>query len=258
MDSPWAFRRRTIVTFTILMVLSVFLIVYVVIKTYAPPTCFDNDKNQDEAGVDCGGPCSLMCPFQTKQMEVEWVQLFKVGASSWTAVAYIQNTNYDAYTASARYRFTIYDSMGRAIDKREGTTFAGGEPAFAVVESRITSSADDPYRVSFEWLDKPVYYREERIKDVVVAGHTILPSAVGAEIRATLSNKQPVPAEDVEVVLIAYDAQENAIAASKTYVEYMAPRSTQAISFSWPNGFTVQPSRVEFIPRVPLDVPGAR
>lgn len=252
MDSPWAFRRRTRLTAILITVLFVSLITYLYITTYQPPNCFDNSKNQDEQGIDCGGSCSLMCQFQTEAMDIEWARLFEVTPGTWTAAAYIQNRNYNAYTNNARYRFTFYDSSGRVIGTREGTSFAGGESAFAIIESRITNENNTPYRVSFEWIGQPVYYRLNVRPDIAVEGYDMVPSAVGTEIRTVLRNKQPVPVRNAEVVFIAYDADENAIAASKTYVEYLGPRSSQQISFSWPEGFATKPSRVEFIPREPV------
>ena len=251
MDSPWAFRRRARLSAVILLVGVVFLVWYLYVNTYAPPTCFHAKRNQAEEGTDCGGPCRLLCPFHTEDTEVMWTRLFEISPGSWTAVAYVQNRNYNAYTPDARYRFTLYDSSGRSIGTREGTTFVGGEPTLAVVESRIEGINNEPYRATFEWVGKPSYYREERIRDVVIEQHEIVPSSIGVDVRAVINNKQPVSVEDVEVVLIAYDKDQNATAVSKTYVEYLGPRSTQSINFSWPKGFSVKPSRIEFIPRVP-------
>jgi hypothetical protein len=229
------------------------LLWYTYVKTYKPPTCYDGDRNQGELGKDCGGPCRLLCPFQTEDMEVEWTNLFEIAPDSWTAAAYVQNKNADAFTREAKYRFTFYDSIGRMIGTREGSTFVGGEPSLLVLESRIDGTVNEPYRVTFEWVGKPVYYKADRVKDVLIEQHEILPATVGSEVRAVLANRQPVAAEDVEVALIAYDADQNAMAVSTTYVDFLAPRSTRAISFSWPTGFAERPSRIEFITRVPVE-----
>lgn len=75
--------------------------------------------------------------------------------------------------------------------------------------------------------------------------------AFGSEVTAVLNNQAPVPVEDVEVVVVIYDGDENAIAASKTYIDRIEARERRKLTFSWPNAFPDKPERLEFVPRVP-------
>lgn len=252
MDTAWAYQRRARVKWALLGILFIALVVYLSIKLYTPPTCFDGKRNQEELGKDCGGSCRLLCPFQTNDLTVDWTRVLEVSPGLWTAVAYLQNTNYDTYAYEAPYRFTLYDTTGRSITEREGTTFVGGEPAMAIIESRIEVGDAQPYRASFEWLAQPSFYTEERVRGVGIAEHQVRDLNVGVEVFAVIRNEQPVEVKNLEVQLIVYDASQNAIAASETYVDYIAPRSMHNVSFTWPTKFPSQPSRLEFIPRIPI------
>jgi hypothetical protein len=57
----WSKKRQTfyIVTAMVFFILVVGLPVF--FATYKPPSCSDGKQNQNEKGVDCGGPCSVLC-----------------------------------------------------------------------------------------------------------------------------------------------------------------------------------------------------
>ena len=63
--NQWSRTRKRIVLVIVLFALSVLIGVPVFFLFYEKPTCFDKERNGDEAGVDCGGSCQLLCAAES-------------------------------------------------------------------------------------------------------------------------------------------------------------------------------------------------
>ena len=251
MDSAWAHRRRTRFTFIVGAVVVVFLALYVVVKTYKPPSCFDDTRNQGELGVDCGGPCELMCQSQVEPLYLIWARAFEIDQGVYSLVAYADNPNFNAYADVAPYRFVLYDKDNFVITEETGETYVTGEPVVPVFVGPVRLENKEPVRVFFEWTELPQWRNEPPKRRVTIEERTITTPNFGSEITAVIKNNEPVDLRDIEVVVIVYDRDDNAIAASQTLVEYLGPRDTAQLVFSWPRAFTKSVGRIEFVPRVP-------
>jgi hypothetical protein len=55
--------RTKKIVYGLVYIFIVFIVVYLIwfLPSKPQPTCFDNILNQDEEGVDCGGPCEISC-----------------------------------------------------------------------------------------------------------------------------------------------------------------------------------------------------
>ncbi len=252
MYSTWAARRRNVMLFWLSTFAIVGLVIYLLISLYEPPSCSDRKLNQDEVGVDCGGVCSRLCSSQIGQLSVAWTSSFEVSEGMWSAFAYIDNPNTEAYTLSAPYRFSLYDRAGNLITQVEGETMITHNPMIPVFEGRINVGDSEPYHTEFEWLDEnQVWYREDDFYEVTVQEQVMKNASTKPEIQATVVNKTPYVLDDIDVYAVVYDVNKNAIAASKTYVDRLSPRGKQNITFSWPNPFGAQYERMELIVQVP-------
>lgn len=97
------------------------------------PTCFDNSKNQNETGVDCGGVCARVCiPVDIAPLAQSGdpkLILLNIPSSSQAAaprvsvVAKIENTNLEFGASSFAYVFKIYDRSGAEIASFPGRSF---------------------------------------------------------------------------------------------------------------------------------------
>ncbi len=250
-DTPWARAHRRYVTIMVGSIVTIFLIGYFAIGLYRPPNCFDRDQNNDEVGVDCGGACELYCQSQTGTMRLVWSRVFEVSPEVYNAVAYLENPDFDKRVDALGYRFTVYDREGRILATREGAIDIRREPIVGVFESRITIRGGDPYRTSFEWLGDPVWKKASVERRIEVSDEAFVPAQFGTELAAKVLNKEPVPLRDVEVVVIVYDPDGNAISATKTYIDLLGPREERRVSFVWSNELPTQKGRIEFIPRIP-------
>ncbi len=251
MYSLWAIKRRSKIIFWFTTIMFILLSAYITITTYSPPSCYDGKRNKGEVGVDCGGVCDIMCPSQVKMPNIIWVRSFEISNGLWTAIAYTENSNPQAYAPKERYKFTLYDKDNNIIAEREGETFINGNVALPVLEGRINVGNNIPYRTSFEWLGTLPWYKLKSTFNVVIKKQVLKDYDSKPRITAKLISREPFLLRDIEVVVIVYDKKQNAISASKTYVDKLSPRSERNISFTWPKPFTTKPSRWELMPMIP-------
>lgn len=251
MDTPWAYTHRAhlrlFLTITIVSVLTV----YFAIKLYEPPSCVDNKLNQDETGVDCGGTCDRYCPREVQATRSAWVRAFEVSEGWWSAVAYVENPNFDKQARYAPYRFAVYDKSGVLLLERKGVTFAHREPLLPVFEGRLKIDMGVPFRTTFEWLQELDWYKAPRAYEVTTEEQNLKKVGLGHDLEVTIYNRSPEPLRNIEVVAILYDTDENAVAASETLIDLLSARSKKKITFSWPRPFTGEIGRIEIVPRVP-------
>jgi len=99
--------------FSIILVFSYFIYInfYRVV-----PTCFDNIKNGDEEGIDCGGACTEVCSFKATDVNVFWARTFPVAGGVSNMAALIENPNFD-YILEGVFNIKIYDDNNiRLVD----------------------------------------------------------------------------------------------------------------------------------------------
>src|SRR5574343_394328 len=103
----WSSRRKII----FLSILGGFVALLVAVPAFflwhETPTCFDSKQNGDEAGVDCGGSCRLLCSFDAISPNVLWTRSFRVAPGVYSAVAYVENHNITSSAVAVPYVFKL-------------------------------------------------------------------------------------------------------------------------------------------------------
>lgn len=242
--NPWSTRRKIIYLSAAIGILLIFVAVPVFYFLYQAPTCFDGKKNGNETGIDCGGSCQILCSFEGLDPIVLWSRAFKVvGDSSdggvYSAVAYIQNPNINT-DALAAYVFKLYDSNNILIGARENATIIPKNKVLAIFEPNIDAQFKIPARVTFEFTQKPVWRKNLQISPELVVTQKILSGETNSpRIDATIENKSTESVERIEIVAIVYDDNENAVAASRTFVDKLDKDQSARVAFTWPLPFPV-------------------
>lgn len=253
MSSQWAEKRKLIygVSTIVFVVLAIGLPLFFFF--YKAPTCFDNKKNQNEKGVDCGGVCARLCPSDILAPIVMWQRSFEVTPGVYNAVAYIQNPNVLNRIDRVGYVFKLYDKDNAVINQQSGFTFLPANKKTAIFEAGIRTGTRVPVRTSFEFTESPTWsqnaasYREPS----VVSENVSLTNDAGApRIDASIHNMSLETIKTLGVVAIIYDAEDNAIAASRTIVENLAGKSIVPVTFTWPTQFKSPAVRKEIVLRI--------
>ena len=247
----WASRRRFTYLASIGAVLLVVIGIPTLIALQTEPTCFDDEQNQDERGVDCGGACSLMCKNETQPLNLLWSRAFKVAEGNYNVLAYMENPSV-GMGAEVGYRFEIYDNNNVLIDDRVGSMIISESGPVALFEAGVRTNIRTPGRVFFSLLNEPVWYRAEDLPQVTVEGERAGQSGDGMpRVDATVYNPEVHELHGVEVTAVVYDQTGNALGVSRTVVSSIASRERKAIFFTWSAPFTAPVGRIELIPSVP-------
>lgn len=247
----WSTKRQFFYISSAIIVILFALALPVLFVTYKAPSCTDGVKNQGEFGVDCGGPCNILCKVNALDLITRWQRAFKVKDGFYSALAYVENPNYDSEVEKISYRFKLYDTENVLISEREGQTFVPPGKIFGIFESNIPTGTRIPARTFFEFTTSPVWKKNGNPKSSLTAITDVLPE-VGPSPRLTgfLKNSSLFPIYNVEVVAIVYNASDNAIGASRTIVDMVGKDSSVPLTFTWPEAFTEKSIRSELIYRM--------
>lgn len=248
----WASMRKTqyiggIATVALLIFGVPALISYI----HKPETCFDGKQNQDERGVDCGGVCERLCDSQAHSLTIVWSRSFEVSDGVYNALAYIENPNTEARVDSISYMFSLYDDRNILVAEREGRTFLSPNTATPIFEAGIETGERKVARTFFTFRENPVWKRSGELPTLRVSASRISNEEVRPRIDATIINSTVDEWLSVEVVAVAFDENDNALAASRTTIPRLDPRSESPVVFTWPRPFSGSVSRIEIIPRLP-------
>jgi len=233
----------------------VLIIVFFIVRHNARqiPTCFDNEQNQDERGVDCGGVCSLVCSADTRPIAVAWHRALPVTSDVYNVVAYVQNTNVAASAQNVPYTFLVYDRDNILITERSGTVSIPPNQRIAVFQPGIKVENRTPALVDFRFDQEPIWFRSQEH----FATQNIITSSLSWEredssptLRADVMNTATFDMRDVRVVAVAYNAQGNAFAVSQTLIDVIPQGMRERITFTWPAPFAESVVRTEIITHI--------
>jgi hypothetical protein len=245
----WAIKRQRFIE-VILALCGVALLSVVVVATlYKAPSCTDGKQNQNETGVDCGGPCPYLCAIDEAAPRVTFVRAISPQQGRTDVIAYIDNSNSDAGVKSAEYTIELYDSNDSLVASKTGTIPL--PPATTVplyipdfyVGSKIVSSAFLTFNGnSLLWMRG--------------ASNTSLPTPTNIQIidgpapriTANLENPTAYSLYNETVVATVFDGKNNAIGASQTVIPLLSAQGSAPIFFTWNQEFTSKPVRVDILP----------
>lgn len=253
MALTWSGKRQLIISSIggVFILFFLYLLVSPYFKT--PASCFDGRQNGTELGLDCGGSCALLCPFQGKNIIVRWARSFIVTDNIYNAVAYVENQNVDSAVESISYEFKLYDKDNVFISSRKGQTFIGPLGKFLIFEPSVDVGNRPVAKTLFsftstpEWtvIDKRVSTYPLFVRDVKLSE-----SSSGPKIEANIVNDSIYKISDLDVVALIYDKDGNVIATSKTYLESVDKNSSEAVFFTWPSPFEAEVGRMEVFPDI--------
>lgn len=248
--SSWGDKRRNnIIAFIsiVLIIISIAISFYFLFKE--GPTCFDKLRNGDEQGVDCGGSCEILCKDLVLPPIIHWQRHFKVGEFRYNTVAYIENLNTNAGSENVSYVFKLYDDKNVLIAERFGVFDIKPKEKVPVLEAAFDTGKLDVHRITFDIQEDNVWKREEpRESRISVINQKSYNDNGLPKIDITIKNDSVRYIEDIDVVLIVYDEEDNALNVSSSFIDYLDGGSTQKITYTWSAEFEKPIFRFEVIP----------
>ena len=223
----WSARRQ-LLYLLIPLVLAVGVFAFIYSRyVYTAPTCSDGVQNQGETGVDCGGPCSLVCQGQALEPIVLWAKSFQVTGNVWNAVAYVQNPNVNSSAKHQTYEFDLYDQSNGKIASRTGSIDIPKNKTFAVFEGGITTNGRVVKRTEFTFttgdssqVAPTSWFIDSTTEpDIVISNNPIENASTAPKITGQITNPTLGTVGPVELVALIFDGQQNVLGASRTVVD---------------------------------------
>ncbi|MBI2049213.1 MAG: hypothetical protein HYT29_02155 [Parcubacteria group bacterium] len=219
-----------------------------------PGTCSDGKQNNGELGVDCGGSCARLCPFEVSDVIVHWARSFPAREGFYDAAAFLENPNFSAGVKKFAYTFNLYDAKNILVGTREGITFLNPGEHFVVYENGIKAEAGSraPQRTFFEAKEEPLWETAVplREKSIIVRETRFEASRDGGlpRVVTVLVNQSTSDFGDIEVVALLFDADENVTDASKTVVSRLDAGETRKVTLLLSPILGDAPARMEVFP----------
>ena len=249
----WASRRRTLYGGGAVLFLVVVIGVPSFFVLYERPTCFDGVRNQEELGIDKGGPCALLHSSQVQNIAVLWSRSFEVVPGVYNAVAQVDNPNFSAGAIDVPYSFKLFDTNNILVAERKGRTYLSPNKVISVFEGGIVTGERVPVRTFFELLVDPEWESVDNpIEGLGVENRELSNRETAPRVDATITNQSFEDIFGVEVIVTIFNHQDVAIASSRTVIDVLPRQSSQPVTFTWPQAFSDSASRVEIIPQAPF------
>jgi hypothetical protein len=234
MQFNWALKRK-IITLSIVFgfLLSVGLIIYFMMKP--DPTCFDEMKNQNENGIDCGGVCALQCSTDTTPLQTLWTKSFQVRPFVYDIAALVENINTHAGVREFTYTVDLFDAAGRNILKETKSTFANAGDHFLLFFGGLQTHGVPAADARLTIQPKYSFVRSSlpAEKKVRVVEYTLLSPDEKPRLVAVIQNETTQTFTRMPVT-VAISDKTGPIAVSETIIERLDPRSTYTAVFTWP------------------------
>lgn len=254
MALSWNIRHKLIYFGIVAGIILVGLFMLIWPSLNRQPTCFDRKQNGDESGVDCGGSCFQVCSAEAYKLVTLWARAFPVTESTYNLMAYVENQNREAGVVKISYEFRVYDEGNIFLGRREGSTFISSNDRTAIFEGGIDLGNKVPGRVDFTFTSVPVWTkitREQRNSLAVsVEDKVLVDATTDPKLTARVANNTLRDMRRVDVYAILYDANDNVLTTSKTFIDMLPKNQKVPIVFTWPQPFEVTPARIDIFPQV--------
>ncbi|KKP88203.1 hypothetical protein A2456_01325 [Candidatus Nomurabacteria bacterium RIFOXYC2_FULL_36_19] len=250
--TSWALKRQIFYIIVLILVISVFAFIIIFPNFNKAPSCTDGKQNGTETGIDCGGSCVKACLPQVDPVSIIWARAFRVVPGRYNAVAYLENHNINTAVNKINYKFRFADANNVYIGKREGSTFIPPTGKFVIFESAIDIGNSISVYTNFEFTQTPqwVTVLQEKINQlqILISNIVLVNEDTSPRLSATLKNNSFFSIPEMEVVVILYDENHNAVSVSSTYLESLAGEEVRQINFTWPEPFSAKIVSKEIIP----------
>jgi len=238
--SDWASRRKSIYLGVLVVILSAVAFAIFWKFWYSAPSCFDNIKNGDESGVDCGGSCALLCSDSVLKPIVKWdPRLFEVSSGLWSALIYVENPNTNVDAVYVPYNLTIYDGENNILEERNNATILPKNKTVGIFEGSIVVKGKVRLRRAvFEIGENIVWEKnDKKVEDINISHGPLLRLESSPRVEANVKNISTEEVKNIELVIAIFDGNDNAVAASRTFVEDLKKNEDTNIFFTWPKPF---------------------
>lgn len=250
----WASQRKLLYSSIVFIVLGSLIAFFLISFFSEKPTCFDGKKNGDELDIDCGGSCSKFCLSQTLPPIIIWQRVLRISSGVYSAVAYVENPNLGMIAFNVPYSFRVYDEKNILIIEKTGTTFIPSKKIFPVYEASVGVGERTPFRVVYQFLEKPHWQKQIKEEpNVQITDKILTKEDTFPKLTASIKNLTIEKILSFDVVAILFDKDDNVVSFGKTVVDDLLKDASANIVFTWREPFGIPISKIEIIPRLQIN-----
>jgi hypothetical protein len=252
--NEWSLRRKRVILFIVIWILVVLLGVPLFFLFHRSPTCSDGQMNGDEAGVDCGGTCKILCRAGTLPLLSKGdPRVLKIASSTYEVLAYVENPNPTAEVTRGSYVFKVFDAEGiTPIKTIEGSTFIPKASHFVIFKGPFDFKDAVPVRATFEWKTETLTWikNTDPVLEIGFKGSMFQASSTKSRLDSIAFNQTLQKVSNIEFVALIMDENSNIIGAAKTFVDAINPGESTPIVFTWSTPFTSTTTSFTILPRI--------
>lgn len=188
-----------------------------------PPNCSDNIQNQQESGIDCGGPNCLSCELKTLNLQIGEPAFFDAGQFKTTAVVKITNPSLNYGSKNFNYEFQVINKLGGAIATRPGLSgtsyISAGETKYLIAPA-IDIDPRDVGRVVVN-IPSPVWELREKLPVFTFNFDNLklVFSGKSPQVSGILKNNSSSTYKAISVIGILFNKAGVAVSASTTELD---------------------------------------
>lgn len=222
--------KQIIYGFVFLTIFSVFGFLFYLIFLKPAPTCFDGIQNQNEQGIDCGGPCAKICLPETLQpITIQKVQLFYPDRLHISLLAIIENRNPDYAVKNFKYIFKTYNKEDQLVDTFSGESFIYSSEIKYLAAVRLNASTTPAKYAELEITNLDWVPAEEFSKPSLAFQNWQLENDLSQlVVKGRVINNDVVSFSKVKIVGVFTNNLGKIVGVSQTEIEKIAPGEVES------------------------------
>ena len=241
-------KKQAIIGLVYLLIFTAIgFLIYLGLKPEA--TCFDGIQNQEELGIDCGGPCPPCLPKVADPI-ITNQQLINEGNGLYEFVAKIKNQSQIYGNPKIDYQINFYNSSGQIIQSIPQTTFIlPGEEKY-IVKAAIKLNPQEKItqaKAKITHIDTWQKLNDALFPDLVVKDKKI--KIIGqptkyAEVSGTIISRAKVGYQRVSINIILIGNDGRIARVNQTEMRTLMPEQERGFSIFWSKPFINQNFRL--------------
>ncbi|NTW14214.1 MAG: hypothetical protein HGA31_04255 [Candidatus Moranbacteria bacterium] len=257
MTSAQRFRKRSlIVTIVIFFLTTVGTGIYLIVRPAA--TCHDGKKNQNEAGVDCGGVCGACSEIFNPEAFIIRESAFVPGGNpgEYDVLVRVNNPNDELGASELTYEFRLLGSDGTVLATATGKGFILPQETKTFLSVNLRSapaSAPASVAIAFSGMTWQRFsgYQEKPAMSVVDKRYQELSnSPFFGEATGTLMNDSAFDFHAITLKVVLRDDSGKPVALNQTEMDTVLAKENREFILRWPKPFPGHVARVDVEPDV--------
>jgi len=243
--SAWARRRYTLYAFIAITIIAILAVSLYASFFYHPANCFDGEQNGTEQGTDCGGSCSLICPFQAADPQIIWARAFEISDGVYNVGGLIQNPNFTA-RLTGQYKLSLFNNNNIQTKEIFGNLEIEPSDAQPIFEPTVLTGEQEISRVFLQVVEGFRWNKAVPVENpLVVSARTLSDTDTSPRLRTTVENTSLEAVRDIAVYAVLYNRDGNVVQASRTFIEYIDRDGTAEAFFTWPEAFGEEVTKID-------------